>query len=64
VTRVGCSSAKWDGVRCIAYRSDDGAVRMRTRNDLPRERTYPEIADALAALQRAAHRQTGARGSA
>jgi DNA ligase D-like protein (predicted ligase) len=40
---------KWDGIRCIAYRSDRGAVRLRTRNDLPLERTYPEIAEALEA---------------
>src|SRR6476646_7664648 len=39
---------KWDGIRCIAYRSADGAVRLRTRNDLALERTYPEIVEALA----------------
>lgn len=40
---------KWDGIRCIAYRSESGSVRLRSRNDLPLERTYPEIVDALAA---------------
>jgi ATP-dependent DNA ligase len=40
---------KWDGIRCIAYRSADGVVRLRTRNDLPLERTYPEVAEALVA---------------
>jgi bifunctional non-homologous end joining protein LigD len=40
---------KWDGIRCIAYRNDDGSVRLRSRNDLPLERTYPEVAEAIAA---------------
>lgn len=40
---------KWDGIRCIAYRTGNGAVRLRSRNDLPLERTYPEIVDAIAA---------------
>lgn len=39
---------KWDGVRCLAFRTESGAVRLRTRNDKPLERTYPEIADAVA----------------
>jgi bifunctional non-homologous end joining protein LigD len=40
---------KWDGIRCLAFRSDDGTVRLRSRNDLPLERTFPEVAEALAA---------------
>jgi bifunctional non-homologous end joining protein LigD len=40
---------KWDGVRCLAYRTAAGRVRLRTRNDQPLERTYPEIAEAIAA---------------
>ena len=38
---------KWDGVRCLAFRTKSGQVRLRTRNDQPLERTYPEIADAV-----------------
>lgn len=40
---------KWDGIRCIAYRTDEGRVSLRSRNDLPLERAYPEVAEALAA---------------
>ncbi|HEY7007571.1 MAG TPA: non-homologous end-joining DNA ligase [Jatrophihabitantaceae bacterium] len=40
---------KWDGVRCLAFRAADGSVRLRSRNDQPLERTYPEIAEAVAA---------------
>ena len=40
---------KWDGVRCLAFRTAAGRVRLRTRNDQPLERTYPEIAEAIAA---------------
>jgi DNA ligase D-like protein (predicted ligase) len=39
---------KWDGVRCLAFRSASGAVRLRSRNDQVLDGTYPEIADALA----------------
>jgi bifunctional non-homologous end joining protein LigD len=39
---------KWDGVRCLAYRSASGRVRLRSRNDQVLDDTYPEIADALA----------------
>jgi bifunctional non-homologous end joining protein LigD len=39
---------KWDGVRCLAFRTGSGHVRLRTRNDLPLEHTYPEIAAAVA----------------
>lgn len=38
---------KWDGVRCLAFRDASGQVRLRTRNDKPMERTYPEIAEAV-----------------
>jgi bifunctional non-homologous end joining protein LigD len=38
---------KWDGVRCLAFRAADGAVRLRSRKEQPLEHTYPEIADAL-----------------
>jgi bifunctional non-homologous end joining protein LigD len=40
---------KWDGVRCLTFRTAAGRVRLRTRNDQPLERTYPEIAEAIAA---------------
>jgi DNA ligase D-like protein (predicted ligase) len=39
---------KWDGVRCLAFRAADGTVRLRSRKEQPLERTYPEIAEALA----------------
>ena len=39
---------KWDGVRCLAFRTDSGTVRLRSRNDLPLDPTYPEIADSVA----------------
>jgi DNA ligase D-like protein (predicted ligase) len=39
---------KLDGVRCIAIR-DGAKVRMLSRNDLPLNDRYPEIADALEA---------------
>lgn len=38
---------KWDGVRCLAFRSADGTVVLRSRNEQPLERTYPEIVQAL-----------------
>lgn len=38
---------KWDGVRCLAFRTARGAVTLRSRNDLPMERTYPEVAGAI-----------------
>ncbi len=37
---------KLDGVRCIAIR-DGGPVRLLSRNDLPMNGRYPEIATAL-----------------
>lgn len=38
---------KLDGIRCIAIRNRDG-VRLLSRNDLPLNDRFPEIADALA----------------
>jgi bifunctional non-homologous end joining protein LigD len=43
---------KFDGERCLAW-VEGGAVRLRSRNDLRLDDTYPELVDALA-------RQTGA----
>jgi DNA ligase D-like protein (predicted ligase) len=40
---------KLDGVRCLARRDARGRVRLLSRNDKDMTRTYPEIADALAA---------------
>jgi DNA ligase D-like protein (predicted ligase) len=40
---------KLDGVRCLAYRDERGGVRLLSRRDQDMSRTYPEIADALAA---------------
>jgi bifunctional non-homologous end joining protein LigD len=38
---------KWDGERCLAFRTKSGQVRLRTRNDKPLEATFPEVADAV-----------------
>ena len=38
---------KWDGVRCLAFRTRAGKVRLVSRNDLALNGTFPEIADAL-----------------
>jgi bifunctional non-homologous end joining protein LigD len=40
---------KLDGVRCLARRDERGRVRLVSRNDQDMSRTYPEIAEALAA---------------
>lgn len=40
---------KWDGVRCLAFR-DDGEVDLRSRNDRPLARYFPELVEALLAL--------------
>ncbi|WP_375492432.1 non-homologous end-joining DNA ligase [uncultured Jatrophihabitans sp.] len=40
---------KLDGVRCLALRDGRGRVRLLSRTDQDMSRTYPEIADALAA---------------
>jgi bifunctional non-homologous end joining protein LigD len=42
---------KLDGYRCLAW-VDDGAVRLRSRNGLSFDDTYPELARALAAQAR------------
>ena len=42
---------KLDGIRCIAIR-DGERLRMLSRNDLPLNDRYPEIADALEAQSR------------
>ncbi|MHA3704044.1 non-homologous end-joining DNA ligase [Jatrophihabitans sp. YIM 134969] len=39
---------KLDGVRCLARRDADGAVRLTSRNDKDMTATYPEVAVALA----------------
>jgi DNA ligase D-like protein (predicted ligase) len=41
---------KLDGVRCLAFRSDDG-VRLLSRNRLSLSERYPELADALASQE-------------
>lgn len=38
---------KWDGFRCLAFRSEDG-VDLRSRNDRPLARYFPELVQALA----------------
>jgi DNA ligase D-like protein (predicted ligase) len=43
---------KLDGVRCLARRDARGQVRLLSRNDQDMSRTYPEIAQALAAHAR------------
>jgi bifunctional non-homologous end joining protein LigD len=40
---------KLDGVRCLARREANGAVRLLSRNDKDMSRTYPEIVEALGA---------------
>ncbi|HWJ97938.1 MAG TPA: non-homologous end-joining DNA ligase [Acidimicrobiales bacterium] len=42
---------KLDGYRCLAW-VDDGGVRLRSRNGLSFDDTYPEVARALAAAAR------------
>jgi ATP-dependent DNA ligase len=41
---------KWDGFRCLAFR-DGGAVDLRSRNQRPLARYFPEIVEALLALR-------------
>lgn len=38
---------KWDGVRCLAFRTGAGKVRLLSRNAQPLNGTFPEVADAL-----------------
>ena len=40
---------KWDGFRCLAFRSGD-LVDLRSRNDRPLARYFPELVEALLAL--------------
>jgi ATP-dependent DNA ligase len=40
---------KWDGFRCLAFRADD-EIDMRSRNDRPLARYFPEIARSLRTL--------------
>src|SRR5215210_5758616 len=41
---------KWDGFRCLAFRSG-GDVDLRSRHDRPLARYFPELVEALAALE-------------
>ena len=41
---------KWDGFRCLVFRSDD-EVDLRSRNQRPLARYFPEIVAALRALR-------------
>src|SRR4051812_16921905 len=41
---------KWDGFRCVAQRLDDD-IDLRSRNQRPLARYFPEIVDALAGLR-------------
>jgi ATP-dependent DNA ligase len=43
---------KWDGFRCLAFR-DGGKVDLRSRNDRPLARYFPEIVEALLSVPRA-----------
>src|SRR3954469_11513332 len=40
---------KWDGFRCLAFRDGD-EVDLRSRNDRPLARYFPELVEALRAL--------------
>jgi ATP-dependent DNA ligase len=40
---------KWDGFRCLAFRSAS-AVELRSRNDRPLGRYFPEVVEAVASL--------------
>src|SRR5687767_10544693 len=40
---------KWDGLRWLAFR-DGGDVDLRSRNDRPLARYFPEVVDGLLAL--------------
>src|SRR3954452_22197625 len=43
---------KWDGFRCLAFRSADG-VDLRSRNDRPLARYFPELVEAVQDLPEA-----------
>src|SRR4051794_38856188 len=40
---------KWDGFRCLAFRDGSG-IDLRSRNDRPLARYFPEVVEALLAL--------------
>jgi ATP-dependent DNA ligase len=40
---------KWDGFRCLAF-CEDGEIDLRSRNDRPLARYFPELVDALERL--------------
>jgi ATP-dependent DNA ligase len=43
---------KWDGFRCLVFR-EDGEIDLRSRNDRPLARYFPELVDALRRLPEA-----------
>jgi ATP-dependent DNA ligase len=45
---------KWDGFRCLAFAPRGGEVDLRSRNQRPLARYFPELVEALRALPRAA----------
>ena len=46
---------KWDGFRCLAFVDRDaGTVDLRSRNDRPLARYFPEVVSALRTLRRPA----------
>jgi ATP-dependent DNA ligase len=45
-----CYEPKWDGFRCLAFRSGAG-VDLRSRNDRPLARYFPELVEALVAIE-------------
>ena len=42
---------KWDGFRCLAF-CDGSSIDLRSRNDRPLSRYFPEVTEALAAQLR------------
>jgi len=44
-----CYEPKWDGFRCLAFCADD-QVDLRSRNDRPLARYFPEVVDSLREL--------------
>jgi ATP-dependent DNA ligase len=45
---------KWDGFRCLAFSAPAGEIELRSRNQRPLARYFPELVEALRALPRAA----------
>lgn len=39
---------KWDGFRCLVFRDESGDIDLRSRNDRPLARYFPELVDAFA----------------